>query len=71
MAEIDKIPVERFVAVMRQNAHLVRVDIEGNDVIVRKDSIIKDIYSFEDGFINRKFVLRAANKFGVSTHLFF
>lgn len=54
MAEIDKIPVERFVAVMRENAHLVRVDIEGNDVIVRKDSI-----------------LRVANKFGVSTHLFF
>ena len=56
---------------MSQNAHLVRVEIEGNDVIVRKASVVKDIYPFEDGFINRKFVLRAANKFGVDTHLFF
>ena len=71
MARTDKIPVERFVTVMSQNAHLVRVEIEGNDVIVRKASVVKDIYPFEDGFINRKFVLRAANKFGVDTHLFF
>lgn len=71
MSRTEEIPVERFVTVMRQNAHLVRVDIEGNDIIVRKASIVKDIYPFEDGFINRKFVLRAANKFGVDTHLFF
>lgn len=71
MARTDKIPVERFVTVMSQNAHLVRVEIEGNDEIVRKASVVKDIYPFEDGFINRKFVLRAANKFGVDTHLFF
>ena len=70
LAKTDKISVERFITIMRKNANLVTVDIEGNDVIVRKGPI-KNIYPFEDGFINRKFILKAANKFEVSSHLFF
>lgn len=72
MVRINKIDVEHFVKTLNQNSlDSVRAEIKDNDVIVRMGPIIKDVFPFEDGFITRDFVLRAANKFKVPTYLFF
>lgn len=66
---MKKLEVRTFIGVLRSHGAEVN-EIRENLIEVRAKGK-KGQYLFEDGFINVEFVVKAAQKFDIPTHLFF